>query len=104
MCDALSTDMVEFTLHGSKPGSGHSIEEHQDPDFASKRKRKDPVAYELMETKTELHRLSTSLSTAKLEMEEAKLEAHEKQVRVFLFFLSYYILPLVSCSFFRFFN
>ena len=80
MCNALSTDMVEFTILGCKPGSGHSIEEHEDPEFAKKRRRKDPVAHELYETKTQLSRLSVSLSTTKLEMEEAKLEARDKQV------------------------
>ena len=81
-------DMVEFTLYGTKPGSGHSIEEHEDPDFASKMRKKDPLSYELSETKCQLNRLSMSLSTTKLEMEEAKLEAKEKQVCIFfiLFF------------------
>ena len=81
MCNALSTDMVEFTLRGSKPGSGHSIESHDHPDFINSLKKKDPLSFELKETKTELNRLSMSLSTTKLEMEEAKLEAKEKQER-----------------------
>jgi hypothetical protein len=81
MCDALSTDMIEFTLHGCKPGSGHSIEEHEDSEFSKNRKRKNPIEHELYETKTQLNRMSHSLSTTKLEMEECKLEARDKQIR-----------------------
>ena len=80
MCEALSRDMVEFTIHGARPGSGFSIEQHEEPNFAARLKKADPLRHELVETKTELSLLSMSLSATKLGMEEARLEAQEKQV------------------------
>ncbi len=80
MCEALSRDMVEFTIHGARPGSGFSIEQHEEPNFAARLKKADPLRHELVATKTELSLLSMSLSATKLGMEEARLEAQEKQV------------------------